>query len=120
MFKEKISRFQELKATFKEAGLNPFQGGSENPRPKCAIFNEIGQLALQGDLNALRFLIKNIFNDDHFIRYAVVGFLGDMPTKHFKKAGVDAEQLLSLIISSEKNNRILNFAQKSLHKIREK
>lgn len=120
MSKEKISHFQELKRSFNKAGLNPYQGGSQNPRPKCAVFDEIGQLALQGDQDALEFLINNMSNDDCFIRYAVMGFLGDMPTKNFKKADINAEQLLSLTVDSEKDKKILDLAQRSLNKIKNK
>ena len=120
MPRKQISLFEELKRNFERAGLNPYQGGSENPRPKCAIFDQIGQLAIEGDVDALKFLASNISNSDHFIRYAVVGFLGDMPIKHLKKAGLDAIQLLSKLSRSERDVKIFDFAQEALRKIKNK
>ena len=118
MPRKQISLFEELKRNFERAGLNPYQGGSENPIPKWAIFDQIGQLAIKGDVDALKFLASNISNSDHFIRFAAIGFLGSAPAKHLKKAGINAKQLLIEMSLCEKNKKVLNFAQKYLRVIK--
>ena len=118
----KETELEKLKRQFAEAGkynhskLSP--SGIPTPRPQCAYFDDIGQLAMQGDIDALRFLAENLNHEDVFVRYAAVGYLGDMPDEYLDKAGINALEQIAKLMKTEKDAHIMEYAHHAVKRLK--
>jgi len=118
------TKLAKLKEQFASAGLfndsTILPSGIPAPKPRCSYFDEIGQLAIRGDLDALFFVVINLHHDDPSVRYAAVGFLEDMPDKYLIQAKINAVEILQALLNAEKDVLVAEHTHKAIKKIKKK
>lgn len=120
---ESRQNFMKLKREFDRAGHNVYQKGCKGcectpdaMNPRCYFFNQIGELAVDGERDAMKFLIENLQDKDEYVRYAAVGYCHDIITKMFLFINKDIEEKVQDLVCTEKDDLIL---KKAIHLLRD-
>lgn len=120
---ESGQNFMKLKREFEKAGQNVYQKGCKGcectpdaMNLRCYFFNQIGQLAVDGERDAMKFLIENLQNKDEYVRYAAVGYCHDVILKMFLAVNTDIEEKVQDLVCTEKDDLIL---KKAMHLLKD-
>ncbi len=91
--------------------LMHFAQNPESPYPLCLIVNEIGNLALIGDMRAAKALVDFLENPDVAARYAACCWI--------KECGILAAVCpLEKLLENEKDKKVIIAAENALRKLR--